>query len=96
MQRGYLQSSVADAPNLALRTEYLYDLVGNATLQSGGGKVCEMTLSEIGRSRGGTVCEVTAADCKSAKTLNCNTIGCPKRVGAIRVFPGELGTITGR
>jgi hypothetical protein len=66
----------------------------NEPYYEGAGRVCEMSLSQIGNTSSGVLCEVDAADCKPAAGLRCTT-GCKKRVGGTVVLPSGLGTITG-
>ena len=61
----------------------------------GGGRVCEMGLTQVGSSNSGTLCEVDWAKCKIAAGLRCSST-CSKKAGTTVVIPGGLGTITGR
>ena len=60
----------------------------------GGGRVCEMGLSTIGKSSSGTLCEVDWAKCKAAAGLRCS-VSCSSKAGTTVLIPGGLGTITG-
>ena len=66
----------------------------NEPYYEGAGRVCEMSLSQIGNTSGGALCEIDWADCKPAAGLRC-TSGCKKRTGGVVVVPAGLGTITG-
>lgn len=71
-----------------------YSQDSNPLFSGGGGRVCEMTLRNIGSSPGGTLCEVDRAECRPASGLRC-TITCATRVGETVIIPGGIGTITG-